>query len=95
MKKTSWPSQTDDKATIVEAPGGYKFHLVAEDTDDGNVMFFTRVLFPNLVYFNKLSPKVSNLKLNLLFIYFPQGNIYTVINKLIKHLSGLLFLISK
>ena len=34
-KKTSWPSQTDDKTTIVEAPGGYKFHLVAEDVANG------------------------------------------------------------
>ena len=34
-KKTAWPSQTENNATVVEAPGGYKFYLVNEDVSGG------------------------------------------------------------
>ena len=39
-KKTAWPSQTENNATVVEAPGGYKFYLVNEDVSGGIKILF-------------------------------------------------------
>lgn len=57
VKTTSWPSQTEENATVVEAPGGYKFYIVGEDAEGGTEVLCSHwVIQRKRVTFSKLAP---------------------------------------